>query len=99
MPDDDPAERHPAGAGLYFSTWGPLDGPILVDDRAPVLQVVCAPDDDQRIGSAYPQPGLNGNGNWATLFKLVIHGVQLPGLWLCVGRQFFPATQGATLDR
>jgi hypothetical protein len=75
--------------GPYFSTSGPLDGPILGRDEPPAMGLlVVVPGSDCPFGLAYPA-GLAGHGAGpAVTFRLVIDNTELPGRWLCIEREF-----------
>jgi hypothetical protein len=72
----------------YFSTWGPLDGPILHRNQPPALGVVSAPDKPMPIGIASPAGLVAHHRGPATAFRLVFGGVEIEARWLCVEREF-----------
>src|SRR5512144_977985 len=82
--------------GPYFSTWGPTDGPIRYRDNPPALGVVVDPAEPAMpSGIAYPTGWIQdprGRPPVAT-FRLVVGEVELPGLYVCVGRRFLPAAE------
>jgi hypothetical protein len=82
--------------GPYFSTWGPTDGPIRHRDDPPALGIVADPTvPPMPVGIAYPAgwiPDPKGRPP-ATTFRLAIGQVELPGLYVCIGRRFVAAAE------
>jgi hypothetical protein len=75
--------------GPYYSTWGPMDGPIRRGDCPAIIEVVGAAGPgapvvgEAEVVGVHPDPG----GSVA-IFRLRIGGDWLSGLWECRGRQF-----------
>ena len=84
MPDPD---TNPP-SGPYFSTWGPLDGPILGCDDCSALDVVSYRSAGWLVGNAYSVGLVAHPQGPAKTFRLVLGKVELPGRWICVGREF-----------
>jgi hypothetical protein len=73
---------------FYFTNAGPTTGPILWRDGYAALSELRARDDHRPIGMAL-EVGWGEGG--ASLWKLTVHGVEVPGRWIVVGREFWPA--------
>jgi hypothetical protein len=80
-------------SGPYFTIIGPADGPTLRSDDWPSLAVVDAPDSVRTIGTARATGWVAHSKGPAALFRLAIDETELPGLWLCVRRQFVRADE------
>jgi hypothetical protein len=74
--------------GSYFATWGPSDGPVLGEHEPPALGVISSPGEAMPVGVAFPTGHVQHRKGPAVTFRLVVGEVELPGLWLCVGRRF-----------
>jgi hypothetical protein len=83
---DDPAAPEPAGP--FYSTWGPLDGPILRSHQPPAIGVVGEPGGAWPIGMAFPTGQVEHRRGPAVTWRLIIKKVELEGRWLCLGRRF-----------
>jgi hypothetical protein len=82
--------------GPYFSTSGPLDGPILSRDEPPAMGLlVVVPGSYCPFGMAYPAGLADHGGTRAVTFRLVIDNTELPGRWLCIGREFVQSEEAA----
>ena len=81
-------------SGPFLTNWGPLDGPILARDEPPALGII-APDALLPIGIAYPVGLVEHSKGPAVTFRLVVHKVEMPGRWICVGRRFVPLGEAA----
>jgi hypothetical protein len=82
--------------GPYFSTWGPTDGPIRHRDDPPALGVVADPAEPAMpVGIAYPVGWIEDPRERPPVatFRLVVGEVELPRLYVCVGRRFLPAAE------
>src|SRR4051812_26752034 len=88
MPDGEQTFAGPTNAAPYFTTWGPLDGPILRRHLPPALSVVPAPDCYWPIGIAFPVGQVAHRRGPAATFRLVVEKVEVEGRWVCVGRRF-----------
>jgi len=84
--DDAQAALPPSGPS--FSTWGPLDGPILRRDEPPAIGVVGEPGSAWPIGIAYPVGTVGHRKGPAVSFRLVINKVELDGRWIYEARRF-----------
>jgi hypothetical protein len=80
--------------GPYHTNWGPIDGPIPGSQGPPALGV-SVPDVMMPVGIAYPVALVRHRNGPATTFRLVVRDVELPGFWLCVGREFVPLGEAA----
>src|SRR4051812_12721940 len=88
IPDGEETLAGPTNAGPYFTTWGPLDGPILRRHQPPALSVVPAPDCYWPIGIAFPVGQVAHRRGPAATFRLVVEKAEVEGRWVCVGRRF-----------
>jgi hypothetical protein len=80
--------------GLYYSTWGPLDGPIRGHHSPPAISIVSKPGGGFfPIGTAYPGAYRPDPPGPIALFRLVVGEQELPGPWECVAREFVPAAE------
>jgi hypothetical protein len=82
-------------AGPFFSTWGPLTGPILRRDEPPALGVVDSPDRPMPIGIAFSVGQVAHRKGPAATFRLVVQEQELEGLYLCIGRRFVKLGESA----
>jgi hypothetical protein len=87
MTTDDPPPA-PEPSGPFFSTWGPLDGPILRSDEPPAIGVVGEPGGAWPIGMAFPTGQVEHRRGAAVTFRLIIRKVELEGRYLCLRREF-----------
>jgi hypothetical protein len=77
------------GEPRYFSTWGPLDGPIRAIDVPPALGVVADPDaPPMPIGMAFAVDQVPHRGGSLAVFQLTIGKAEILGRWVCDRRQF-----------
>jgi hypothetical protein len=65
-----------------------LSGPVCHDHPCDILGVIEAIDEPELIGLARQVDPLIGD---LALWRLVIHGVPIPGLWTIIDRRFVPA--------
>jgi hypothetical protein len=73
----------------YFTNAGPKSGPFLWRDTiGAAIGVRPSRDNDMPIGTALPAGW--GDGGVAT-FKLNVHCAEVPGRWVVVAREFWPA--------
>ncbi len=79
---------------IYYSRFGPTDGPMLMD-YAWTNVAVFVDSDVSPVGVAEGRGWTQYRGEKAMLFRLVVGGVELPGLWVCDGRQFFDLSDTA----
>src|SRR5262249_15364951 len=82
--------RRPMGpyAMSYFATTGPTPGRIRGRRRLVAGGALGAPDDRARVGVALA----DGRADYEVeVWALTIHGVELPGKWVVVDREFRPA--------
>jgi hypothetical protein len=75
----------------YFTDVGPERGPMLWRDHYGAIGVLEARDNHWPIGMALCTGW--GEGGVA-LWKLTVHGVEVPGKWIVVGRLFIPEELG-----
>jgi hypothetical protein len=88
MPPQDDEQPAPPRSGKYFSTIGPTTGPIFRWDNWPTLGVVNFPESLRTIGTAYATGWVQHRNVTVKTYRLVVNGTELPGRWLCVGREF-----------
>jgi hypothetical protein len=77
----------------YYTNIGPRSGPILGRHRLGVLQ---APGDRAPIGMAL---AIGRDDNDLEVWELTVGGVDLPGRWVVVDREFHPAPESARAPR
>jgi hypothetical protein len=76
------------GAGMYYSDFGPLKGPLREPDVPSSMAILRTPGSHMLLGQADPL-GPDADGN--TEFRLEVGGRLLQGRWLLVGRKFVRA--------
>jgi len=76
----------------YHATWGPTTGPILWRDCGHALGVVLDPSKPPMPdGTAFPVGMLDDDGRGAlAVFRLTMGKAEIPGRWVCIGREFVP---------
>jgi hypothetical protein len=67
----------------YFSTWGPMDGPIRYKDNPPCMGIMATPAAGLPIGIAYSGRYRQDPRGSVALFRLVVYKQEVPGLWEC----------------
>jgi hypothetical protein len=72
----------------YFTNIGPVKGPYLDRDATAAIGVLGALDKPFPIGMALP---IGPNDARVALWRLIVRGVELPGLFVVLDRQFWPA--------
>jgi hypothetical protein len=72
----------------YFANIGPHFGPILGRHRLVAIGVLQAPEDDSPIGVAL---AVGRSDEEVEVWELTVRGVELPGHWIVVDREFRPA--------
>jgi len=77
-------------AGPFFSTWGPLDGPMRHRDCPGTIGVVTGQGPPRPIGEAHPVGWITDERGSITAFRLRIGGEFLPGRYACRRREFVP---------
>jgi hypothetical protein len=75
----------------YFADVGPRSGPILWRDGFHVLGVLEARDADIPVGRAL---GCGFGWDGVALWRLHVRGVEVPGRWVVVAREFIPEELG-----
>jgi hypothetical protein len=75
----------------YFADAGPRSGPILWSDGFHVLGVLEARDADIPVGRAL---GCGFGWDGVALWRLHVRGVEVPGRWVVVGREYIPEELG-----
>jgi hypothetical protein len=74
---------------MYFSDVGPQSGPFRRRDvKGKIIGVMSSPVRGATVGTARP---CGWDKEAAQLWKLTVHGAELPGLFVVVDRQFRPA--------
>jgi hypothetical protein len=76
---------------IYYASSGPKSGPILYRDHYGVIKVVRRPDELWPIGRAMEVGRTEGG---VSLWKLEVRGIEVPGRWIVLGREFLPAQVG-----
>jgi hypothetical protein len=71
----------------YFQNIGPERGPILHRHGLGAIGVLQARDNNTPIGMA---PGTGWNDAGRTTYRLLTHGVDVPGRWVVIDREFRP---------
>jgi hypothetical protein len=72
---------------MYFANVGPKSGPILWRDHYGTIGVLASRHDPRPIGRAR-EVGWGPGG--VALWKLTVRGVEVPGRWMVVSREFWP---------
>jgi hypothetical protein len=72
----------------YYCNDGPKSGPILARHRIHALGVLEAPDNHTPIGLALP---VGRDDDVVEVWRLIVHGVDVPGRFTVVDREFIPA--------
>jgi hypothetical protein len=80
----------------YFADSGPKSGPILYRHGHGAIGVPEARDVHTPIGMAL-EAGWGEGG--VALWKLIVRGVEVPGRWIVVGREFRPAQEESRQPR
>jgi hypothetical protein len=75
----------PEPTGPFYSTWGPLDGPILRSDEPPTIGVVGEPGGAWSIGMAFPTGQIEHRRGPAVTFRLVVGDLEPEERWPCWG--------------
>jgi hypothetical protein len=71
----------------YYTDAGPRSGPLRHGDAPDAIGVLEAPDKPKPIGTAmWAGKGAGG----VVLWRLNVHGLDVPDLWFVVDRQFWP---------
>jgi hypothetical protein len=71
----------------YFANIGPRSGPILGRHHLVAIGVLQAPEDDSPIGVAL---AVGRGDDEVEVWELTVRGVELPGRWVVVNREFRP---------
>ena len=79
--------------GTYYANVGPVRGSAMYRDTPPATGVLESPGNPTLIGQAV-EAGWTENG--VALWRLMIRGVAVPGLWSIIDRQFIPQFKSAT---
>ena len=93
MPDPNATDDIPPYTGPFFTTWRPLDPPIL--GESPALGVLADRAAAIPIGTAYPVGLIEHRLGPAKTIRLVVNKVELPGRWLFARREFVPLGEAA----
>jgi hypothetical protein len=80
----------------YYSTVGPVKGPMKLQDVPVSIGVSATPDDDVRVGRAYFHD-CDDEGH--AVFRLIIGGNDLAGEWIIVDREFIPVKENGREPR
>jgi hypothetical protein len=73
----------------YYTNIGPVQGPIL-HRHGPgydAIGVLESPANHSPIGMALAS---SWDEQGRSIYRLIVHGVELPGRWIVVGREFWP---------
>jgi hypothetical protein len=74
---------------MYFSDVGPQSGPLLRRDvNGRIIGVMGSQVRGTPVGTARP---CGWDKEAAQLWKLKVHGAELPGRWIVIDREFRPA--------
>ena len=73
---------------IYFTNIGPRSGPILWRHGHDAVGVLQARDNYTPIGMAL---GTGWDDEGRLLYRLIVHGADVPGRWVVVDREFRPA--------
>lgn len=82
------ASVQPDPRPAYYSNWGPRDACITWSDRPSDLDVHDEPDKTLPVGVAYLVGYVSSRRGPVCLFRLVVGGVKLDGLFVCDCRRF-----------
>jgi hypothetical protein len=80
----------------YFANFGPRSGPIKGRHRLVAIGVLQAPDDLTWIGVAL---AIGRADDEVEVWQVTVRGVELPGLWVVVDREFHPAPESGDAPR
>lgn len=72
----------------YFTNIGPKSGPSRYRDDHDAIGVLQARDSHNPIGMAL---GTGWDDEGRILYRLIVHGADVPGRWVVVGLDFRPA--------
>lgn len=72
----------------YFTNIGPKPGPILHRHRQDAIGVLESRENNSPIGMAL---GTGWDREGRSLYRLIVHGAEVPGRWVVVDREFRPA--------
>lgn len=72
----------------YFTNVGPDSGALRYYAAPGAIDVLSSRDDSIRVGMALP---VRNDATGVTLWRLTVHGAELPGLYVVVDREFRPA--------
>ena len=76
----------------YFTTAGPKAGPFRYRDATHVIGVELDPSKNRMPdGMAFPVGWIPDDRGPIATFRLTIGKKDLPGRWVCLGREFLPA--------
>jgi hypothetical protein len=78
------------GMATYFTNCGPKSGPIR-DRDFPFAIGVRAEGEPMPIGIAF---GTGRTNDGLAIWRLTVHGVEVPGQWIVVDREFRPIVAG-----
>jgi hypothetical protein len=74
----------------YFTNVGPDSGALKFYAAPGAIDVLESRDDCTRIGTAL---SVGNDASGVTLWRLTVHGAELPGTWVIVDREFVRPTQ------
>jgi hypothetical protein len=80
----------------YYADVGPKTGPILWKHGHHAIAVLESPSNHVPIGMAL---GCGWGAGGVHVWRLVVHGVEVPGRWIVVGREFWPEEMGDRAPR
>jgi hypothetical protein len=71
----------------YSTNKGPKKGPYLYRNAPAAIDVLALPGGRTPIGMARP---VGPDGAGLAVWRLTVHGAELPGLWTVIDREFRP---------
>ncbi len=83
---------------VYFTNAGPRSGRFRFGAMPGAIGVMNAPDSHGQIGTA-KCVGASTSGDRAALWKVYVGGVEQPGLWIVVDREFRPLNEAEKAPR
>jgi hypothetical protein len=75
----------------YYADAGPWSGPIRWSDGFHAIGVLESRDADIPVGRAL---GCGWGPGGVALWRLIVHGVAVPGRWVVVSREYWPEEYG-----
>jgi hypothetical protein len=72
----------------FYTNVGPVSGPLLAGAGYFIIRVLPAPQAQTPIGTAL---ATSQDEQDVQLWSVKVHGILVPGLWIVVDREFWPA--------